>query len=80
MDILDKYYVFCTLDEGLIEPSYVFFRTLLKHNPYIKLHVHCINFSEDKLNSILITSIRTGKITSKLYLSKYISELIYLKN
>ena len=49
MDILDKYYVFCTLDEGLIEPSYVFFRTLFKHNPYIKLHVHCINFSEDKL-------------------------------
>lgn len=49
MDILDKYYVYCTLDEGLIEPSYVFFRTLFKHNPYIKLHVHCINFSEDKL-------------------------------
>lgn len=49
MDILDKYYVFCTLDEGLIEPSYVFFRTLFKHNPYIKLHAHCINFSKEKL-------------------------------
>lgn len=49
MDILDKYYVFCTLDEELIEPSYIFFRTLFKYNSYIKLHVHCINFSKEKL-------------------------------
>ena len=49
MDILDKYYVFCTLDESLIEPSYVLFSSLFKYNPYIKLHVHCINFHEDKL-------------------------------
>lgn len=48
MNILDDYYVFCTIDYAYKCASYVFLESLLMYNDYITVHVHCINFTEDQ--------------------------------
>ena len=44
----NNFYIFCSFDEWYIDLSYVFFASFNKFNSDKILHVHCINFSNEK--------------------------------
>ena len=58
------FYIFCAFDEWYADLSYVFFASFNQYNSDKILHVHCINFSEEKY------------LTYKNIVSKYFKNVI----
>lgn len=45
------YYIYCVFDANYIEISYVFLASFYKTNKHHKIHIHCVNFTDEQYDT-----------------------------